>query len=209
MGRLVRNWIIEALITVFVIALIAGAFYYITLSTAHASVTEDAQAERIIELEEKLTYQYGYVSRLKAKLSTQYAYNKSLKEKLAYQYAYVKRMKTKLTTAWTWVHYWKQKNYWSSRYKPGRPYTEREFKALAHMAGWPDHLLPKLTRVARCESGLRWYAYSGYYVGLMQHRPGNGGYTRAQLSDPLINLRQAWLMYEDRGWQPWPTCRYR
>ena len=93
--------------------------------------------------------------------------------------------------------------------RPGRGYTRSEFNSLLRKAGWPRRHWSKVYRVATCESGRRWSTGRGSFVGLMQHRPGNGGMSRRQLENPVLNLMVARWMYKSRGWQPWPVCGRR
>lgn len=85
-----------------------------------------------------------------------------------------------------------------------------EFYSAATRAGWPTELHQKLYRVVDCESDFKPGIDSNsspVYHGLMQHKLGNGGVSHNALHDPVTNLRVGWNMYQNRGWQPWPTCK--
>ena len=62
----------------------------------------------------------------------------------------------------------------------------------------------KAVRVARCESTLRPHAKKGQFIGLFQM----GANERADYGhgpDALAQVRAAYELFRDRGWQPW-TC---
>ena len=73
----------------------------------------------------------------------------------------------------------------------------------------------KAIRVADCESSLNPNARSpgGTYLGLWQFSrstwdayggPGNDPRDVSAYQQTLV----AWRLYSDRGWAPWPSCRY-
>lgn len=67
----------------------------------------------------------------------------------------------------------------------------------------------KAMRVMFCESRGDPNAYSAGNIGLFQinaiHRGRVGGEER-ELYDPTTNVRVAWEIYREQGWQPW-GCR--
>jgi hypothetical protein len=73
----------------------------------------------------------------------------------------------------------------------------------------------KAIRVANCESGLNPNATSpgGTYLGLWQFSRSTWRAYGGPGNDPrdVSAYRQtvvAWRLFRDRGWSPWPSCRY-
>jgi hypothetical protein len=71
----------------------------------------------------------------------------------------------------------------------------------------------KAIRVARCESSLNPDATSptGKYLGLWQFDKTTWAEYDGPGEDPRdvgpgAQTKVAWRLFQDRGWQPWPTC---
>ena len=70
---------------------------------------------------------------------------------------------------------------------------------------WPCE---QALRVAQCESGFDPQAVGGggIYIGLWQIWVGHN-FTDRDLFDPIDNTEAAWILYQQRGWNPWPVCQ--
>jgi len=66
-----------------------------------------------------------------------------------------------------------------------------------------------LARLRSCEGGYTTNTGNGYY-GAYQYDVSTwanyGGYANASLAPPAVQDEKAWLTYQRRGWQPWPSC---
>lgn len=66
-----------------------------------------------------------------------------------------------------------------------------------------------LARLRSCEGSYTSNTGNGYY-GAYQFDistwGGHGGYANASLAPPAVQDEKAWLTYQRRGWQPWPSC---
>ena len=66
-----------------------------------------------------------------------------------------------------------------------------------------------LARLRSCEGGYTTNTGNGYY-GAYQFDLGTWGgykgYSNASLAPPAVQDEKAWLTYQRRGWQPWPSC---
>ena len=66
-----------------------------------------------------------------------------------------------------------------------------------------------LARLRSCEGSYTSNTGNGYY-GAYQYDVrtwGNyKGYANASLAPPAVQDEKAWLTYQSRGWQPWPSC---
>lgn len=66
-----------------------------------------------------------------------------------------------------------------------------------------------LARLRSCEGGYTTNTGNGYY-GAYQYDISTwanyGGYANASLAPPAVQDEKAWLTYQKRGWQPWPSC---
>lgn len=69
-----------------------------------------------------------------------------------------------------------------------------------------------LARLRSCEGGYTTNTGNGYY-GAYQYNDGTwgnyGGYAHASDAPPAVQDEKAWLTYQRRGWQPWPSCRIK
>ncbi|UTX51534.1 DUF348 domain-containing protein [Candidatus Saccharibacteria bacterium TM7i] len=67
-----------------------------------------------------------------------------------------------------------------------------------------------LARLRSCEGSYTSNTGNGYY-GAYQYDLrtwGNyKGYANASLAPPQVQDEKAWITYQARGWQPWPSCR--
>ena len=90
----------------------------------------------------------------------------------------------------------------SSVFMPNRAYTRAELYTMARIAGWPERLLPWLYRVTTCESGRRWWAQNGSYIGILQNHHNNNG-LQARHFNTMITLKSSLELYNQRGPQPW------
>lgn len=66
-----------------------------------------------------------------------------------------------------------------------------------------------LARLQSCEGSYTTNTGNGYYGAYQFDRQtwGNyGGYAVASDAPPSVQDEKAWLTYQRRGWQPWPTC---
>jgi len=67
-----------------------------------------------------------------------------------------------------------------------------------------------LARLRSCEGGYTSNTGNGYYGAYQFDRQtwGNyGGYAVASDAPPAVQDEKAWLTYQRRGWQPWPSCK--
>jgi len=66
-----------------------------------------------------------------------------------------------------------------------------------------------LARLRSCEGSYTANTGNGYY-GAYQYDTSTwanyGGYANASLAPPAVQDEKAWLTYQKRGWQPWPSC---
>jgi uncharacterized protein YabE (DUF348 family) len=66
-----------------------------------------------------------------------------------------------------------------------------------------------LARLSSCEGSYTTNTGNGYY-GAYQYDVSTwanyGGYANASLAPPAVQDEKAWLTYQRRGWQPWPSC---
>jgi uncharacterized protein YabE (DUF348 family) len=66
-----------------------------------------------------------------------------------------------------------------------------------------------LARLRSCEGSYTSNTGNGYY-GAYQYDVSTwanyGGYANASLAPPAVQDEKAWLTYQKRGWQPWPSC---
>jgi hypothetical protein len=66
-----------------------------------------------------------------------------------------------------------------------------------------------LARLRSCEGSYTTNTGNGYY-GAYQYDISTwanyGGYANASLAPPGVQDEKAWLTYQRRGWQPWPSC---
>jgi uncharacterized protein YabE (DUF348 family) len=66
-----------------------------------------------------------------------------------------------------------------------------------------------LARLRSCEGGYTSNTGNGYY-GAYQYDIGTwggyDGYQNASQAPPAVQDEKAWLTYQARGWQPWPSC---
>jgi len=81
-----------------------------------------------------------------------------------------------------------------------------QWRSLVTAYDWP---VEEVLAVMRCESGGRADAYNAGNYGLMQinaiHAARVGGDLQS-LFDPAVNLRVAYDIWADQGWEPW-ACR--
>lgn len=69
-----------------------------------------------------------------------------------------------------------------------------------------------LARLRSCEGSYTSNTGNGYY-GAYQYDLrtwGNyAGYANASLAPPSVQDEKAWITYQARGWQPWPSCKIK
>ena len=66
-----------------------------------------------------------------------------------------------------------------------------------------------LGRLRSCEGSYSSNTGNGYYGAYqfdIQTWGGYGGFPNAAAAPPAIQDEKAWLTYQRRGWQPWPSC---
>ena len=66
-----------------------------------------------------------------------------------------------------------------------------------------------LARLRSCEGSYTSNTGNGYYGAYqfdIQTWGGYGGYPNASVAPPAVQDEKAWLTYQRRGWQPWPSC---
>lgn len=66
-----------------------------------------------------------------------------------------------------------------------------------------------LARLRSCEGSYTSNTGNGYYGAYqfdIQTWGGFGGYPNAAAAPPAVQDEKAWLTYQRRGWQPWPSC---
>jgi len=66
-----------------------------------------------------------------------------------------------------------------------------------------------LARLQSCEGSYTSNTGNGYYGAYQfdkQTWGGYGGYAVASDAPPAVQDEKAWLTYQRRGWQPWPSC---
>lgn len=66
-----------------------------------------------------------------------------------------------------------------------------------------------LARLRSCEGSYTSNTGNGYYGAYQFDRQtwgGYGGYAVASDAPPAVQDEKAWLTYQRRGWQPWPSC---
>jgi uncharacterized protein YabE (DUF348 family) len=66
-----------------------------------------------------------------------------------------------------------------------------------------------LARLRSCEGGYTTNTGNGFYGAYQFDRQtwgGYGGYAVASDAPPSVQDEKAWLTYQRRGWQPWPSC---
>ena len=69
-----------------------------------------------------------------------------------------------------------------------------------------------LARLRSCEGSYTSNTGNGYYGAYqfdIQTWGGYGGYPNAAAAPPAVQDEKAWLTYQRRGWQPWPSCRIK
>lgn len=69
-----------------------------------------------------------------------------------------------------------------------------------------------LARLRSCEGSYTSNTGNGYYGAYQFDRQtwGNyGGYAVASDAPPTVQDEKAWLTYQRRGWQPWPSCKIK
>ena len=69
-----------------------------------------------------------------------------------------------------------------------------------------------LARLRSCEGGYTSNTGNGYYGAYQFDRQtwgGYGGFAVASDAPPSVQDEKAWLTYQRRGWQPWPSCSSR
>lgn len=67
-----------------------------------------------------------------------------------------------------------------------------------------------LARLRSCEGSYTSNTGNGYYGAYqfdIQTWGGYGGYPNAAAAPPAVQDEKAWLTYQRRGWQPWPSCK--
>lgn len=89
-----------------------------------------------------------------------------------------------------------------------------QWHELALSVGWPEEELPTLDKVMWRESRCTPDAYSNGNYGLTQINQIHQGWVRElgweypkDLLDPAKNLRFAYLLWADDGWEHWSTAR--
>ncbi len=69
-----------------------------------------------------------------------------------------------------------------------------------------------LARLRSCEGSYTSNTGNGYY-GAYQYDLGTwanyAGFANASLAPPAIQDEKAWITYQARGWQPWPSCKIK
>jgi len=69
-----------------------------------------------------------------------------------------------------------------------------------------------LARLRSCEGAYTSNTGNGYY-GAYQYDLGTwgnyAGYSNASLAPPAVQDEKAWITYQARGWQPWPSCKIK
>lgn len=66
-----------------------------------------------------------------------------------------------------------------------------------------------LARLRSCEGSYTSNTGNGYYGAYqfdIQTWGGYGGFPNAAAAPPAVQDEKAWLTYQRRGWQPWPSC---
>lgn len=66
-----------------------------------------------------------------------------------------------------------------------------------------------LARLRSCEGSYTSNTGNGYYGAYqfdIQTWGGYGGYSNASQAPPSVQDEKAWLTYQRRGWNPWPSC---
>ena len=86
--------------------------------------------------------------------------------------------------------------------------SEEQMRATLAAAGWPEWLVPQALAVTWCESryGPGSLNPSGPYYGLFQLAAFWFPYFGESLdawSDPIVNARVAYGIYQRDGWGPW------
>ena len=67
-----------------------------------------------------------------------------------------------------------------------------------------------LGRLRSCEGSYTSNTGNGYYGAYqfdIQTWGGYGGFPNAAAAPPAVQDEKAWLTYQRRGWQPWPSCK--
>lgn len=66
-----------------------------------------------------------------------------------------------------------------------------------------------LARLRSCEGSYTSNTGNGYYGAYqfdIQTWGGYAGFPNAAAAPPAVQDEKAWLTYQRRGWQPWPSC---
>lgn len=67
-----------------------------------------------------------------------------------------------------------------------------------------------LARLRKCEGSYSSNTGNGYYGAYqydIQTWGGYKGYPNAAAAPPAVQDEKAWITYQARGWQPWPSCK--
>ncbi len=89
------------------------------------------------------------------------------------------------------------------------PKKQIEVVGAKHTTSFTGDFSQALSKLRSCEGSYSSNTGNGYY-GAYQFDVGTwggyGGYTYASDAPPSVQDEKAWLTYQSRGWQPWPSC---
>lgn len=89
------------------------------------------------------------------------------------------------------------------------PKSQIEIVGAKHTTTFTGSFSEALSRLRRCEGSYSSNTGNGYYGAYqfdIRTWGGYGGYKYASDAPPSVQDEKAWLTYQSRGWQPWPSC---
>ena len=89
------------------------------------------------------------------------------------------------------------------------PKKQIEVVGAKHTTSFTGDFSQALSRLRSCEGSYSSNTGNGYYGAYqfdVRTWGGYGGYTYASDAPPSVQDEKAWLTYQSRGWQPWPSC---
>lgn len=92
------------------------------------------------------------------------------------------------------------------------PKKQIEVVGAKHTTTFTGDFSQALSKLRSCEGSYKSNTGNGYYGAYqfdVQTWGGHGGYKYASDAPASVQDEKAWITYQKRGWQPWPSCSRR